>query len=310
LRDIRALILLSAGAAVTSIVPPRWDGFMCRLLQRASQKLFPDRTRRMGELMARVLPQESPQRDPRRIALEHSSMQMEDMLGRVRGISVRGWRPEIEIEGLEYVRSALSRGRGVIVWSMRFSSATALKQAFFHAGLPLAHLSRVSHGASSMTKTGLGIVAPLYRRAENFYLADRVSIPMDGSLGYINTLKRHLRHNHCVNIFGEHRGRQNAPAKILGASKQFALGAPSLAWSEDAALLTACPLRLGPFRYRVVVGEEIPVDRSIGRKEFARRAVAEFARRLEEQIKSAPADWHGWSYWTPADAGFRDREQD
>ena len=67
-------------------------------------------------------------------------------------------------------------------------------------------------------------------------------------------------------------------------------------------LLTACPLRTGPVRYRVVVGEEIPVDRSIGRKEFARKAVIEFARRLEARIKSAPADWQGWSYWAPPDA--------
>ena len=229
-------------------------------------------------------------------------MRLEDMLGRVRGIGLRSWRPEIEIEGLEHVRVALSRGRGVVVWSMRFSSATVLKQAFYNAGLPLVHLSRVSHGASSATRMGLGVVAPLYRRAENPYLADRVSIPMNGSVSYINILKRHLRNNLCVNIFGEHRGRQNATAAVLGAPKQFALGAPSLAWAEGAALLTACPLRIGPFKYRVVVGEEIPVDRSISRKDFARRAVAEFAHRLELRIKSAPADWHGWSYWTSPDA--------
>ena len=287
LRDVRALILLTAGAAVTSIVPPRWDAVMARGLQRASEKLFPARIRNLGEMMARVLPHESRPGDPRDTALDHSVMRLEDMLGRTRGLSVRGWHPEIEIEGLEHIRSALSRGRGVVVWSMRFSSATVLKQAFYHAGFPLVHLSRVSHGAPSATRVGLGIVAPLYCRPENSYLADRVSIPMDGSVSYINTLKRHLRNNLCVNIFGEHTGRQNAPGTLFGAQKQFALGAPSLAWAEDAVLLTACPLRTGPVRYRVVVGEEIPVDRSIGRKEFARKAVIEFARRLESRIKSA-----------------------
>ena len=181
---------------------------------------------------------------------------------------------------------------------MRFSSATALKQAFYRAGLPLVHLSRVAHGSSSSTKTGLGLVGPLYCRAENPHLAERIQIPLDGSLGYIHALKRHLHNNRCINIFGEHRGRQNVSATVLGVQRQFALGAPSLAWAEDAALLTVCPLRTGPFRYRVVVEEEMQVDRSIGRKEFARKAVAEFACRLEARIRSAPADWQGWSYWT------------
>ena len=183
-----------------------------------------------------------------------------------------------------------------MVWSMRFSSATALKQAFYRAGLPLVHLSRVSHGASSNTRTGLGIVGPPYCRAENSYLAERVQIPIDGSVRYIHTLQGHLRNNCCVNIFGEHTGRQNAPATVVGARWPFALGAPSLAWSEDAALLTAYPLRSGPFRYRVIVDEEIPVGRSIGRRDFAKQAVAQFARRLETLIVAHPADWQGWLY--------------
>jgi lauroyl/myristoyl acyltransferase len=278
------------------VVPRRFDAAIARGLQSTAEKLFAARLRKLSETMARLLPEESRREDPRRIALDHYAMRLEDMWGRARGIGFQGWHPEIEIEGIEHVRAALARGRGAVVWSMRFSSATALKQAFHRAGLPLVHLSRVSHGASSATRTGLGIVGSLYCRAENPYLAERVRIPMDGSVSYINTLRRHLRNNLCVNIFGEHTGRQNAPATVLGLRWPFALGAPSLAWSEDAALLTAYTLRTGSLRYHVVVDKEIPVDRSIGRREFARQAVVEFARRLETLIVSHPADWQGWLY--------------
>ena len=54
--------------------------------------------------------------------------------------------------------------------------------------------------------------------------------------------------------------------------------------------------REAPFRFRVEIGDEIPVDRAMPRKEFAEEAVDEFARRLEALIVRYPWDWQGWAY--------------
>jgi lauroyl/myristoyl acyltransferase len=245
--------------------------------------------------MARVLPAGACG-DPRQLAEEYVAMRLEDMWGRVRGVRRYGWRPAIEIEGLEHVHKALERGRGAILWSMRFSSSTVIKQAFFRAGLPLTHLSRDQHGSPSLTRLGIRVVGPLYCRAENFYLAERVQIPLDGSLGYLNRLRKRLRANACVSIFAEHEGRQSAEVEVLGARFRFALGAPSLAWLEDAELLTVYALRTAPFQYRVVIDEPIAVDGSLPRKVFAAQALAEFAKRLERLIIAYPGQWQGWLY--------------
>ena len=62
------------------------------------------------------------------------------------------------------------------------------------------------------------------------------------------------------------------------------------------ALLTVWALREGAFRYRVVIDEEMPIDRDMPRKHFAERAVHAFAGRLEGCIGRHPADWQGWFY--------------
>jgi lauroyl/myristoyl acyltransferase len=179
---------------------------------------------------------------------------------------------------------------------MLLSSGTAMKQAFYEAGLPLVHLSREEHGCFTQTTLGVRVVAPFFCRAENPYLAERVQIPLDGSLAYLNTLRRRLQENACVSIFGEHAGRQNGTVEVLGKPWSFALGAPSLAWSEGAALFTVHALRTAPFHYRVIVDPEIPVNRSLPRKIFARQALQEFARRLQRAIERQPGDWQSWSF--------------
>jgi DNA-directed RNA polymerase subunit L len=51
------------------------------------------------------------------------------------------------------------------------------------------------------------------------------------------------------------------------------------------------------FQYRVVIEEQIPVDRTLNRKEFLKRAVEEFAQRMEELVERYPADWQEWADW-------------
>ena len=295
LRDVRRLAVLAGGAIAAVFVPQRFDPKVIQFLRAVHRTLFPKALDRLAEKIATALPPNAG-RDPRALSEEYTTMRLEDMWGRVRGLRRFGWRPDIEIEGLQHVHEALERGRGVILWSMRFSSTTAIKQALFHAGLPMTHLSRRDHGSPSKTSLGVGIVGPLYCRAENAYLTERVRIPLDGSLGYLNTLRQRLRENGCISIFGEHEGLQSAEVSVLGARWRFALGAPSLAWLEDAQLLTAYALRTAPSRYRVVIEKPIKVDRSLPRKVFATRALEEFAARLERLIIAYPGQWQGWLY--------------
>jgi hypothetical protein len=296
--DVTRLAKLLTGGLVAALVPNRYDESAAEILLRFYPAARPAKIAELATAMAEAL---SARRsgDWQALAEEHVRMAVEDSWGRFRGIGRPGrWRPTIELNGEPHVRDALELGRGAVIWCMRFSSDTVLKQAFHQVGLPLVHLSLAEHGAwGSRTKLGTSLISPLFTRAENPYLADRVIIPPSNSVRYLQTLREHLRRNACVSVFGDRTGRQRSEVPFLTGCRKFATGAPSLAWVENCALLSAYVIRTGVFQYRVVIEEPIPVDRSLNRKEFVKRAVGEFAQRMEQLVERYPADWQEWADW-------------
>jgi lauroyl/myristoyl acyltransferase len=293
--DVRRVMTLAAGGLVAACIPETASPAIARFLQRLYPFVLPGTVRSLQSKMQVAL-QTGPGLPASEIVDAHILMRLEDMWARLRGVRRFGWNPRIEWEGLDRLRASRQDGRGTVIWCMRFSSATVIKQAFYREQMPLVHLSRFDHGSATTTKLGLQIAAPLYCRAENCYLKERVSIPQNGSMAYIATLRARLRAGECVSIFGEHSGLQDFASNILGTQVKLALGAPSLAWLENATLFTAAPIRIGPFHYRIVIDEEIPVDRALPRRSFATAAAQQYADRLTARILQHPADWQGWLY--------------
>ena len=294
-QDLRRVGILTCGGLIAQFIPAGASPFVTHLLLRAYRLFLPGNVLALEKKLGKALPPEAGA-NAHAIAEQHFLMRLEDTWGRLCGMRRFGWRPRIEWDGLERLDAPLRDGRGIVLWSMRFASATALKQGFYRQGRPFVHLSRANHGSSTQTTLGLRVASPLHCRAEDCYLAERIRIPVDRSLSYIQRLRDRLRAGHIVSIFGEHEGRQNYEAQMLGTEVKIALGAPSLAWLENAALFTVAPLRLGPFHYRIVIDEAIPVDRKIPRRKFAEVAARQFLRRLEARILQHPADWQGWLY--------------
>jgi lauroyl/myristoyl acyltransferase len=294
--DVRRLSALLIGAAATLVVPRRADVAVTASWLRLYRALAGGTIDRLAARLERHLPSPWTGEPFRALAERQVENRIEDMWGRLRGLRSEGYAPHIEFDGLEHVRRALERGRGVVVWCMRVGSATVIKRGFREQGLPLTHLSRVEHGSATTTKLGIGVVAPLFRRVEDAALAERVQIPLGDSLAYLQTLSERLAANACVSIFGEHSGRQTVEVEILGIRRRLALGAPSIAWRAEAGLVTAYALRESAFRHRVVIEEELPIDRGVPRRKFAEQAVRQFGRRLEACVLRHPAEWHSWFY--------------
>jgi lauroyl/myristoyl acyltransferase len=278
------------------VVPRRADAALTAAWFRAYRALAGGTIDRLAGRLERHLPSPWTGEPIRRLAEHQVENRIEDMWGRVRGLRPEGYTPHIEVDGLDHVRGALERGRGVVAWCMRVGSATVIKRGFRQQGLPLTHLSRVEHGSATTTRLGVGVVAPLFRRVEDAELEERVQIPLGDSLAYLKALADRLAANRCVSIFGEHPGRQTVEVEILGIRRQLALGAPSIAWRAGAGLVTVYALREAPYRHRVVIEEELPVDRDMPRREFAEQSVRRFAARLEACVLRHPAEWHGWFY--------------
>jgi hypothetical protein len=298
--DVLRLAKLLAGGMCAALIPFRFDEAVTCALLRVHSATQPAKTAELAAFMERTLALRR-NGDWQGLAQEHARMTVEESWGRFRGIASRRWRPAIALSGEQHVRNALQGGRGAVFWCMRFASDTVAKQGFHQVGLPLVHLSSAEHGAwGSRTKLATSVISPFFSRAENPYLADRVIIPVSGSLSYLERVRDHLRKGVCVSIFGDRTGRQQLEMPFLTGSRKFATGAPSLAWAENCPLFSVYAIGTGPFQYRVVVEEPIPVDRSLARKEFVRRAVGEFAQRMERAVERHPSDWREWADWKRA----------
>ena len=292
--DARALATLIAGLLATALLPARSDAWIAGILARSWLRLRPGAVKRLAEKMKDRLRVEAGYCDFVEMARQHYLMRFETGWGRIRGMHGAGWSPDVTIEGLQKVTQGLSAGRGVILWRMAFCSGPAVMHACRRAGLPLVHLSRAGHGSTQLSRLGLRTVCKLWQRAENQRLEERVVIPVDGSLEYVQVLLDRLARNRVLSIVGEHAGKGNVTARLLGVDREFATGAPALAWELGATLLTLYAVREAPCRYRVVIDPPICMDRGLDRRTAVRRAVEEYAHRLEQRIVEHPAEWRGW----------------
>lgn len=294
LLDLALLAVFGAGYLATALIPRRWDERAVKLIGSLALIAWRGPVRRLAHRMEKTLRLSDSGQNSFHLSRQHFRLRVELWWIRLRGLRLSGWKPLVELGGAEHLRRALNAGRGVILWRMHFCENPVFLQALASHGVSAVHLSDAAHGAPSRSLLGLRWSAPLYCRSEARYVAERIVIPLDGSLGYMRVLLKRLQENAVVSIVGENLGRNNVTVSILGREMELATGAPALAVKSGAILLTAHVVRLGLFHYRLEIHEPIEAERSIERKEFVRQAAHEFARRLDARIAENPVEWMGW----------------
>ena len=293
-RDIAVALGLGAGYLAGFAVPRRLDPWLARRLRGLFGLIEGDRPARAAAKLRAVLGPEADRVDSAQAVEDYYVARAELIVARVRGMHRRAWNPTFSFEGREHVRAALDERRGAILWRMNLGDTLMLQHAAWESGWPLVQLSAAGHGAKR-SWVGHRLAAPLYARAENAYLAERVVIPGDWtSHGYLPRLVRALERNQVVGIRSEVLARQNVPVPLFESRLALPTGAPGLAHRTGAALIPVYTLREGSWRYRAVFGPPIEVDRSISRRAYTERAIEEFGVRLREAILRAPGDYQGW----------------
>jgi predicted LPLAT superfamily acyltransferase len=215
----------------------------------------------------------------------------------------RGWRPRIELEGRERIEAALTAKRGAILWmnAFRFSDLVA-KMGLNAAGYRLTHLSMPEHGGS-ITSFGIRFINPIWVKAENRHLGKRVVIDAEHPKRAPDEIRAALAANAVVSITAI-RGASRNPAAVavLGCRFEVGLGAPLLAYETGAALLPVFTLREPDGAFRVIVEDEIALDRQAPRIEAATAAARQLGARIERYIRRAPGQWTWW-YMEAIDPG-------
>ncbi len=306
--DRKVLRRLVGGYLLTTLLPRRLDSWLVPKLIRMKVPAtrfepWPGMTE-VERRMRFVLEPHRPALDFRALAAHFDEMRVELDWLRARSLHLRGPHVDTTVEGREQLPGlgeSPRAGEGVVLWGMSFCGTLVVKTALSRAGIPLVHLSGVGHGGSfPPTRFGLRIVSPLYCRAENRFLAERVLIPVDGSLGYLRTLIDRLERGHVVYLAGERRAtRRNTRVPCLGRPTEFARGAPGLAYRTGSPLLPVTVYRTGVLSYRVVIEEPVDVDRSLPRDEFIHEAIVQFAERVGRNVLEHPSDWDWYRHTVP-----------
>lgn len=291
-RDILKLAALCIGYLATFVLPKRSDPWITGRLSSLYYILRANRVDFVAAEMRSRLPEL--ERDWTKEARESVRMRVENFWARARGIHGPSQPWELHVEGLDHYASAKAGGRGVILWRMAFADAPVINAALHAHGISVVHLSRYDHGAASDSRLGLRLTAPLFVRSELWYLAERVVIANDDSLDYMRVLLNRLEANATLSMNSRGKGRQTVPTTVLNRPVEFATGPPALAYRKGAALLPLSCVRLGPYRYVVVIEAPITPPKDENRQTYVAGAVTEYARRTEMQVRAHPADWR-WS---------------
>jgi lauroyl/myristoyl acyltransferase len=294
LADFGALFGVAAGYVLTGVVSRRFDRSVLALLLGYVGIPGNPWVRRIEEWMSLVLGDDLPNESFHQHAVSFCCAFREDQWIRARAMHRSAPLIEIELEGAQHLEEAEKNGRGAVLWNLASCSRIVTHMVLQREGVDVVLLSGAVHGATSpVTSFGLRVIAPLRCRVENRFLAERVIIPMSGSLRYMRTLMERLSHNGCVFIEGERVAtRQNVHADVFGRSVAFAPGAPGLAWKMGSALLPVHVIREGILQYRVVIQEPIERGDSLEKSDFIARSARQFAHRLERHVLAHPSDWH------------------
>jgi lauroyl/myristoyl acyltransferase len=159
--------------------------------------------------------------------------------------------------------------------------------------MAVTHLSRPFHGLSR-SRLGAKVLNPIQLAAENRYLAERIVVPLSGSLAYARLLERRLRDNRIVTIRCGDEGSRTTEVPFLGRRLRLATGPLSLALRTEAALLPVFTIQRPDRSFEVIV--ESPIERV---RPHERRAVVEELARsygtlLESYVLRHPVLWHDW----------------
>lgn len=184
----------------------------------------------------------------------------------------------VRVSGIERLRAALARGRGVVVLT--------------------AHLGNWEVGPTVARLHGFPFTS-VYQRVRNPYLDAAVRQIrtlhaqglVDRGMGLRGAI-RALQRNEMVGMLADQdAGPSGVFVPFFGRPAATMRGPAELAHRTGAAILPMFVLRRDGDMYEVIVEEEIVVERAGPREEEVRRITLSYTRALEARIREAPEQY-------------------
>ena len=186
----------------------------------------------------------------------------------------------VDIKGIDRLRQALAKRRGVLVIG--------------------SHLSAFPFGMLALAGRSFPVAA-LIRRADNPKVEEMNNdIRRNFGLSWIYVKPRReaarkcmdwLRRGNILWVLIDQRNRNGIVASFLGHLCQVAPGAALFARRLGSPALPAVTVRMDNSRYRVIIGEEIPLSSTGDRDAKTRKDMERFLDALAPHILRHPGQW-------------------
>lgn len=201
-------------------------------------------------------------------------------LARVPAMSPRRlFTHDLCIVGLEHLTDAVRRGKGVVGVSMHFGNPEYVAQCVSALDI---HLVAV---VEPLYPPHLSETVRAYRQSQGHEFVDA------GVPGTKRVL-RHLRAGGMIALLTDRDIQGNGEwVPFCGRPARLPTGAVELAMHADAALLPFITYRVGPGRFRTVIGAPLPLQRSGHKRDDVRANLAALVRWFEPHLRTDPSQW-------------------
>ncbi len=295
-KDLAVAGQIAAGAAITWLLPERSWRWVPEARARTRLRL-PGRWRAAQRArLRRFLDPAQTRRPIDEIIAGYMGNRQLAKLQPLRCHHPRDWSPPVRLEGRCHIDAALAAGRGAILWVAPFVFGPLLaKMTWQRAGLHVTHLSRYSHGYSQ-SLVGARLLNPIWTRAEDRFLAERITLGPDGAtVRQVRTLANRLRANLLVSVSVGARGARALRVPFLNDHISVATGVPSTAAATGAAILPVVTLREQDGVFVTWVGAPLAQAAPHDGIPAMTATIADLARRLEPFVCRSP-DQFWWHY--------------
>lgn len=299
-QDIYLLALIALFAFIGAIPSRRVQYFLSDLVGSLAYYWSPDKRRRSEERVRQVFSSSRSRAQLRQIVLGGFREFWRDQTTLWSSPPARNSPEPVELEGFEYLQTALKAGQGVILLeSSLFGGRNLAKQTLHKQEVRIHQVYGHRHLAGFMvdeiTWFQEKLIRPAIERREKKFVAEIIRLPAAESIAYTRRLLALLDENSVICIPADGAvGHKVVPQQFLGETDFFPTGVWSLGRVSGAALLPLFCVRSPSGEPRLIFERPLVFSSTLGREQALEKIMCEYFQLLEFYIRKYPEQYRGW----------------
>ena len=209
---------------------------------------------------------------------------------------------QIELSGIEYVKSALQEKKGIIIWESSYLGKRHLaKHVLRKEGFSIcqvhgdSHVGGLSNPGKSPSWLNRQVIKPFFEGLEKTFVGEILYLAPLDSVAVSRQMLDRLRRNGILCISGDvGAGHKCISLPFLGHTAPFATGMVSLATISGAPIVSMVCLEKTDGKTHLVIEPIHPPDVGIDREQKQKSIISKYAGRLESYVLGYPDQYHGW----------------